>query len=174
MVQVSLLRSCARVVSPVAIASSLEPMSSTSNNWSPGETWTKYFEVPASRVLYTDEQVVAFLDRKPRAEKHVLVVPRHKYIKGVEDLDSSHRALLEHMGQVGSSLTGCQPKYMGFHQFPLRSVNHLHLHCLCEPFVSNKQKLRFTPRPMFPRYGYVTLSSVLARKELNQSANPNS
>ncbi len=133
------------------------------------ELWTRFFEVPESSMLHRDELVVAFLDRDPKAATHIQVVPRHQYIKGVEALRVEHRPLLEHMRKVGQELTQCQPRFMGFHQFPHRSVPHLHLHCLVEPFKSRSMKrFAFTANKILPQFGFVELQTVLDRPNMQE------
>mmetsp|Transcript_34423 Transcript_34423/g.84394 ORF Transcript_34423/g.84394 Transcript_34423/m.84394 type:complete len:115 (-) Transcript_34423:10-354(-) len=102
------------------------------------DAWSRFFR--GATPIYSDDNVVVFPDREPRAQTHLLVVPR-RHIKGVEDLEGSHQQLVEQMVAVGESClkqqmaTGSgQDLVFGFHQFPLRSVEHLHLHCLQPPF----------------------------------------
>jgi len=127
------------------------------------DVWKKYFEVDPEVILYKDQHVIAFPDRNPRAETHVLVVPRNRYIKGTEALVQEDVELLHCMMRVGKQLTGCDIQYMGFHQWPMRSVDHLHLHCLIPPFKSSRQKRRYTPFFEDCTYGYVDISTVLKR-----------
>lgn len=139
-------------------------MSSPATDADKEELWQTYFDAPPSRLLFSDDDVVAFEDRSPRAAKHILVVPRHRHIRGVEALRPTDRPLLEKMARVGSELTNCDAAGMGFHQWPTRSVAHLHLHCLCPPFLPAWQKIRYTP--LFSEknpIGFVSLTSVLRR-----------
>mmetsp|Transcript_21561 Transcript_21561/g.87994 ORF Transcript_21561/g.87994 Transcript_21561/m.87994 type:complete len:96 (-) Transcript_21561:69-356(-) len=87
--------------------------------------------------------MVAFHDIRPRARLHVLVVPK-EHIRGSEDLDEGHLPLLTKMHEVGKRVlsedsgianpTDIEKDFIfGFHRYPLRSVNHLHMHCLLRP-----------------------------------------
>lgn len=130
------------------------------------EEWSKYFEVPDERVIYKDDEIVVFPDRAPRAATHLLVVPRHQYIRGVEMLQQKDIPLLQHMRRIGQQLSSSPACYTGFHQWPLRSVDHLHLHCIVPPFTRRYHKAMFTPvaRDGDP-IGYVSFDAII--KKLN-------
>lgn len=68
------------------------------------ETWARAFTVDPQRVLYKDERVVAFWDRSPAAAVHLLIVPRHAPLVGVESLTPADAPLLDHMAAVGRGL----------------------------------------------------------------------
>lgn len=112
---------------------------------SSSEEWTKFFEVPEEKVLYKDDLVVVFSDRAPRAFKHLLVVPRYQHIRGVESLTPNDIPLLQHMSHIGRRLSQSSSCHTGYHQWPLRSVDHLHLHCIVLPFTVFWHKPMFTP-----------------------------
>ena len=127
------------------------------------EVWATHFAVPPSNVLYTDDDVVVFPDRVPRAATHLLLVPRHRFIRGVEDLTAADVPLLLKMARLAAQHTG-SPPVMGFHQWPLRSVPYLHLHCLVPPFKPALQKWRYTELlSKRSPFGFISLSSVLSR-----------
>ncbi|XP_024994476.1 bifunctional adenosine 5'-phosphosulfate phosphorylase/adenylylsulfatase HINT4 isoform X3 [Cynara cardunculus var. scolymus] len=92
-------------------------------------------------LLHTDEKVVAFQDINPSASRHYLVIPVD-HIATVKDLRrrTEDYSLVSHMLNVGQTLlsrdapNSIQYRF-GFHQPPLNSVNHLHLHCLALPYV---------------------------------------
>jgi diadenosine tetraphosphate (Ap4A) HIT family hydrolase len=128
------------------------------------DVWRKYFTVPAEKMVFEDDRVVAFHDRTPRAELHILVVPRHDSLRGVESLRAEHLPLLAHMEAVAQRLSGGEVDdlVLGFHRKPLRSVNQLHLHVMRPPF-RDWHKIRYTmPWHSFP-FGYIDLSEVVRR-----------
>ncbi|GAC1306700.1 MAG: purine nucleoside phosphoramidase [Steroidobacteraceae bacterium] len=92
-------------------------------------------ELPAD-IVYRDDQVVAFLDIRPAAPTHILIVPR-KVIPTTDDLDDRDAALIGHMVIVARDLArqrgiaksgyrlivNCNPDSG-------QEVYHLHLHLL--------------------------------------------
>jgi histidine triad (HIT) family protein len=89
-------------------------------------------EVP-SRIVYSDEEVVAFEDVNPGAPVHVLVIPR-RHLADVRDLTGP---LLERMFSVARSVA--EEKGVGESGYRLvfnvgpdagQSVLHAHLHLL--------------------------------------------
>jgi diadenosine tetraphosphate (Ap4A) HIT family hydrolase len=93
-----------------------------------------------SSLLYEDELVVAFHDIRPKANVHILVIPK-QCIRSIRDVQPTeeHIALLQRMYQVGSELlekhtpggkVSSDKWCFGFHKPPFNSVNHLHLHCM--------------------------------------------
>jgi len=133
------------------------------------EIWKKYFSkegVPST--IFEDDLMVAFHDIRPRAKLHVLVVPK-QHIRGSESLDERHLPLLKKMHEVGKQVlsensglahsTDLEKDFIfGFHRYPLRSVNHLHMHCLLRPLKHEVFNLSFTE--WLPRYGFISLESV--------------
>ncbi|EOY24353.1 Histidine triad nucleotide-binding 4 isoform 2 [Theobroma cacao] len=92
-------------------------------------------------LLHADDKVVAFQDIKPSAFRHYLVIPV-EHIPTVRDLQRRNEdyALVSHMLNVGQTLLRRDAPQsnqyrFGFHQPPLNSVHHLHLHCLALPFI---------------------------------------
>lgn len=122
------------------------------------EEWQKHFTVEENRILYMDDDIVVFPDRRPRASTHLLVVPRHRAIRGVEDLAPSDFLLVQKMARLGAHFANCDTVQMGFHQWPMRSISHLHLHCLVPPFRPAWKKLAYAPPITLVR-----LTSVLHR-----------
>ncbi|KAI7987222.1 Bifunctional adenosine 5'-phosphosulfate phosphorylase/adenylylsulfatase HINT4 [Camellia lanceoleosa] len=110
-----------------------------------------------------DEKVVAFKTSIPQhSDRHYLVVPV-EHIPTVKDLQrrTEDFSLVSHMLNVGQNLLhrdAPQSKHrFGFHQPPLNSVNHLHLHCFALPY---------TPRATF-------LSSLLDKTQAVFKSDPN-
>jgi len=56
-------------------------------------------ELPAN-IVYRDERVVAFLDIRPAAPVHILIVP-HKVIPTTDDIEDDDESLIGHMVIVG-------------------------------------------------------------------------
>lgn len=52
-------------------------------------------EIPSDRI-YEDEQMIVFKDIDPKAEVHLLAIPR-EHIASLNELDPQHDALMGHM-----------------------------------------------------------------------------
>jgi histidine triad (HIT) family protein len=92
-------------------------------------------ELPAN-IVYRDPRVVAFLDIRPAAPVHILIVP-NKVIPTTDDIEDEDEALLGHMVIVARNLArehgiaksgyrlviNCNPDSG-------QEVYHLHLHLL--------------------------------------------
>jgi histidine triad (HIT) family protein len=92
-------------------------------------------ELPAT-VVYRDDRVVAFLDIRPAAPTHVLIVPR-KVIATTDDIADEDESLIGHMVIVARNIAreygvaksgyrliiNCNPDSG-------QEVYHLHLHLL--------------------------------------------
>ncbi|XP_039689992.1 bifunctional adenosine 5'-phosphosulfate phosphorylase/adenylylsulfatase HINT4 isoform X2 [Medicago truncatula] len=95
----------------------------------------------SNTILHSDDKVVAFRDINPSAFRHYLVVPV-EHIPTVKDLQrrTEDYSLVSHMLDVGKMLLVRDAPHskqyrFGFHQPPLNSVNHLHLHCMALPYT---------------------------------------
>ncbi|GMI76378.1 histidine triad nucleotide-binding 4 [Hibiscus trionum] len=100
-------------------------------------------------LLHSDDKVVAFQDIKPAAFRHYLVIPV-EHIPTVNDLrrGNEHYTLVSHMLNVGETLLRRDAPQsnqfrFGFHQPPLNSVDHLHLHCFALPFIPRWKQLKY-------------------------------
>ncbi|GMQ04914.1 hypothetical protein CsSME_00050153 [Camellia sinensis var. sinensis] len=84
----------------------------------------------------------------PRQNRHYLVVPV-EHIPTVKDLQrrTEDFSLVSHMLNVGQNLLhrdAPQSKHrFGFHQPPLNSVNHLHLHCFALPYTPRWKHIKY-------------------------------
>jgi len=91
-------------------------------------------EVPAD-IVYEDDQVVVFRDIYPKAEVHLLIIPR-QHIPTLNDLDSSHDALIAHMMHLLPKLAREQGLDDGYRTIINtgpgggQEIFHLHLHLL--------------------------------------------
>jgi histidine triad (HIT) family protein len=92
-------------------------------------------ELPAD-IVYRDDRVVAFLDIRPAAPVHILIVP-HRVIPTVNDIADADESLIGHMVIVARDLA----KQRGIADSGFRlifncnadggqEVYHLHLHLL--------------------------------------------
>jgi len=91
-------------------------------------------EIPA-RILYEDDQALAFHDVNPQAPVHVLVIPR-KEIRSLAELDPADAPLIGHLFTVVRKLSEDLGLKNGFRTVINsgadggQSVDHLHIHLL--------------------------------------------
>jgi histidine triad (HIT) family protein len=91
-------------------------------------------EIPA-KIIYEDEQCVAFHDINPQAPIHVLIIPR-KVIRTHAEVQESDRDLLGHLHLVAAKLAlplGLENGYrlvLNCKELAGQTVPHLHLHLL--------------------------------------------
>ena len=91
-------------------------------------------EIPA-RILYEDDQALAFHDVNPQAPVHVLVIPR-KEIRSLAELDPADAPLIGHLFTVVRKLSEELGLQNGFRTVINsgpdggQSVDHLHIHLL--------------------------------------------
>ncbi|KAH6909315.1 HIT-like domain-containing protein [Coprinopsis sp. MPI-PUGE-AT-0042] len=98
-------------------------------------------------LVYEDDLLVAFNDRKPAAKHHLLVCPK-THVESVKTLTKQDVPLLQAMRTVGSDiLDGFQipagDRKMGFHIPPFNSVDHLHLHVQALPYRSRLRAAKY-------------------------------
>mmetsp|Transcript_9074 Transcript_9074/g.14765 ORF Transcript_9074/g.14765 Transcript_9074/m.14765 type:complete len:157 (-) Transcript_9074:3410-3880(-) len=93
------------------------------------------------KLLFEDDEFVAFETKDPRAKFHQLVVPRvHVDQKCVSRIEHTRFGMLTRMVDIGESLLDELPERercgsrLVFHRPPFNSVNHLHLHVMAPPF----------------------------------------
>ena len=91
-------------------------------------------EIPSDQV-YQDENVIVFKDIYPKADIHLLVVPR-QHIASLEDVNKSHDMLMAHMLRLLPKLAQEQGLEKGFRTIINtgpgggQEVYHLHIHLL--------------------------------------------
>jgi histidine triad (HIT) family protein len=91
-------------------------------------------QIPA-KIVYEDDQCVAFHDVRPQAPVHVLLIPR-KVIPTHADVTEADRELLGHLHLVAAKLAqqlGLQEGYrlvLNCKERAGQTVPHLHLHLL--------------------------------------------
>jgi histidine triad (HIT) family protein len=91
-------------------------------------------EIPGDMV-YEDDKVVAFKDINPKAEVHLLVIPRD-HIASLNELTPEHDALVAHMMRVIPQLAKSQGLDGGFRTIINTGkgggqiIFHLHMHLM--------------------------------------------
>jgi histidine triad (HIT) family protein len=91
-------------------------------------------EIPAQRV-YEDDQVVVIRDIAPKAEVHLLVVPR-EHVPSLNELGGEHDALIAHCMGLLPQLARKEGLESGFRAIintgkgAGQEIPHLHIHLL--------------------------------------------
>ncbi len=91
-------------------------------------------EIP-SETVYEDEQVVVFRDINPKAEVHLLVIPR-QHIASLDELTPEQDAIMAHMLRVLPQLAKAEGLDDGFRTIINTGkgggqiIFHLHMHLL--------------------------------------------
>jgi len=91
-------------------------------------------EIP-SETVYEDEQLVVFRDINPKAEVHLLVIPR-QHIPSLDDVTPEQDALIAHMLRIMPQLAKSQGLADGFRiiintgKGGGQIIFHLHMHLL--------------------------------------------
>jgi histidine triad (HIT) family protein len=91
-------------------------------------------EIPAD-LIYEDEHVIVFRDINPKAEVHLLVVPR-EHVGGLDALGSQHDEMIAHAMRLLPGLAQDQGLTTGFRTIINtgkgggQEVFHLHIHLL--------------------------------------------
>jgi histidine triad (HIT) family protein len=91
-------------------------------------------DIPADKV-FEDEQVVVFKDIYPKADVHLLMVPR-AHIASLDNLDESHDGVMAHMMRLLPKIAKQQGLDTGFRTIINtgpgggQEIYHLHLHLM--------------------------------------------
>jgi len=91
-------------------------------------------EIPAD-IVFEDEQVVVFRDIYPKADVHLLLIPR-QHIASLDELEPAHDALIAHMMRLLPKLAKDQGLDDGYRTIVNtgpgggQEIFHLHLHLL--------------------------------------------
>lgn len=91
-------------------------------------------EIPGDMV-YEDDKVIAFKDINPKAEVHLLVIPR-EHVASLYELTPEHDALMAHMMRVIPQLAKSQGLDEGFRTIINTGkgggqiIFHLHMHLM--------------------------------------------
>ncbi|KAI9338422.1 HIT-like domain-containing protein [Pilaira anomala] len=123
-------------------------------------------EAAGSRIVSETENLIAFQDRSPSAQLHLLVIPK-SHIRTVKDLDGGDVPLLHEMINLGKTLLkeqGFNPDddsqiRLGFHIPPFNSINHIHLHVIGLPFKSKLRGLKYESGYLW----YMHAKTILSR-----------
>lgn len=110
------------------------------------------------RIVLQDDELICFSDRSPGAAIHLLVIPR-THIANVQSLTHKDVELVRQMQALGNkaldlvsdaattttttTTTDAAERRFGFHIPPIRSVDHLHLHCLQLPFRNRYKAIKY-------------------------------
>ncbi|EXC28304.1 hypothetical protein L484_011808 [Morus notabilis] len=119
----------------------------------------------STTILHSDDKVVAFPDINPSAFRHYLIISV-AHIPTVRDLQrkAEDYFLVSHMLEVGQTLLARdapQCKYrFGFHQPPMNSVNHLHLHCQALPYTPRWKCMKYLS---FGSLGFIEADKLLEK-----------
>lgn len=91
-------------------------------------------EIPAT-ILYQDDMIVVFSDIRPKAEVHLLVVPK-LHIKSLAELNDTNSKLISHLMLNLPKIAKSQGLTHGFRTIINtgagggQEVDHLHVHIL--------------------------------------------
>lgn len=94
-------------------------------------------EIP-TEFLFEDDRVVVFRDLYPKADTHLLVVPR-EHIASLNELENQHEALIGHMMRILPQLAEQEGLETGFRtiintgQGGGQEIFHLHIHLMGGP-----------------------------------------
>ena len=92
-------------------------------------------EAPAE-IVYEDDEFLAFKDIYPKAEFHVLIVPK-KHIASINDLEDEDRELIGKLILIAKKVAGSNPECTPGYKLVFnvgkgggQIVEHIHLHLL--------------------------------------------
>ena len=91
-------------------------------------------EIPSDKI-YEDDKVYVFRDIYPKADVHLLMIPR-EHIESLDELDESHDKLVAHMMRLLPKLAQEQGLNSGFRTIVNtgrgggQEIFHLHFHLL--------------------------------------------
>ncbi|KAK6182085.1 hypothetical protein SNE40_009849 [Patella caerulea] len=129
---------------------------------------------PETRIVYQDEEFVAFKDIKPSTSHHYLVIPK-EHIRDPKVLTDEHIPLVERLAAVGrkvleENVGSSENARLGFHWPPFNSIKHLHLHV-----ISQTNEMGFIAGGIFKpnTFWFVTLEWLLERIKKMKPANSN-
>ncbi|KAJ3321348.1 hypothetical protein HDV06_004452 [Boothiomyces sp. JEL0866] len=115
-----------------------------------------------NKIVYSDEQFVAFEDINPAAKTHYLLIPRD-HIVSVKQLGPSHIPMLHNMTRIAKQMINSTKLVLGFHVPPFNSIDHLHLHIIEKPFKNVFRALKY-PDSRFCNW-FVPLDKLVAALE---------
>jgi aprataxin len=124
-----------------ALSSTELASSSSSKRFAPWFNALENSLKDSSLHLFENDRVIIIADKFPKARFHFLTLPREE-IDNLEQLNSSHVALVEHMiaqsrdfAKIHIEAKSKNPVRFGFHMVP--SMARLHLHIISQDFNSS-------------------------------------
>jgi len=120
-------------------------------------------------IIYEDEKIAVFSDRRPAAKHHYLVIPKEHY-GNPKTLTEDHVQLVERLQEVGKSVIGdteeADPKDVlyGYHWPPFNSIQHLHLHV-----ITPRSQMGFLARQIFKPNSFWFVSHEWLLERLKKS-----
>ena len=91
-------------------------------------------EIPTT-FLYQDDKIVAFRDIRPKADVHILVVPR-QHIQSLAEINDSHSQLMSYLIAALPKIAKAEGLSKGFRAIINtgpgggQEIDHLHFHVL--------------------------------------------
>ncbi|TPX56570.1 hypothetical protein PhCBS80983_g04452 [Powellomyces hirtus] len=119
-----------------------------------------------ARIVYQDDEFIAFHDINPSAQLHLLLIPR-SHIPTIHSLTPTHLPLLTRMLERARTIlhshgfTEQQQQQLGFHVPPFTSVSHLHLHVLGLPYRGWLRSVKYPRRDS--TWGWFVKGTVVER-----------
>lgn len=97
--------------------------------------------ISKNKLIYEDDECAAFHDkRKSSAQEHILICPK-RHIVNTAHLVKDDIPLLKHLEEVGKKILlekkATAALRFGYHQPPMNSVDHLHLHGFMLPLTND-------------------------------------
>ncbi|KAJ7381276.1 Histidine triad nucleotide-binding protein 3 [Desmophyllum pertusum] len=124
-----------------------------------------------NHLIYEDEKIAVFPDRRPAAKHHYLVIPKDHYGNPKSLYSEDHVELVERLLEVGKSVIAdteadSEDVLYGYHWPPFNSIQHLHLHV-----ISPRTQMGFFARQIFKpnSFWFVTHDWLLDRLKKNPS-----
>ncbi|KAJ3272733.1 hypothetical protein HDV01_005260 [Terramyces sp. JEL0728] len=94
-----------------------------------------------NKIIYSDEEFIAFADINPAAKSHYLLIPR-LHIATVKQLGPAHIPMLQNMTRIAKEIIKTN-LVLGFHVPPFNSIDHLHLHIIERPFKNMFRGMKY-------------------------------
>lgn len=87
-----------------------------------------------AKIVYEDEEFIAFPDIRPAAEHHYLIIPK-THFGNPKTLEGRHLSFVQRMNDVAFKILeqkngDTEDVRIGFHWPPFNSIQHLHLHVI--------------------------------------------
>ena len=91
----------------------------------------------SGKIIFEDEHCAAFYDKKKKSAKCHILVCSKDHIKNSHDVPKDNISILLQIQKAGEDLLKKlwpdESYRFGYHEPPMNSVDHLHLHCLVPP-----------------------------------------